>query len=138
MTLAGRLRDERGLMGTSVIRWLIVIVLFGLVVVEGASIIFTTIGLQNATEGAAVAAATRWEESRDFESTRQAAAEALDSSEQDEAKITNLEADRFPPFEVRLTVKKQASTLIVHRIGFLAGLAEVEAHAKASSVKSGV
>ena len=138
MTLSGRLRDERGILGTSVIRWLIVIVLFGLVVVEGASIIFTTIGLQNATDGAASAAAAKWEETHDIKRTRQAAEEALDDSEQDEAKITELEADNSPPYEVRMTVTKQASTLLVHRIGFLKDLATVEVHGKASAVESNV
>jgi hypothetical protein len=136
VTAAERFRDERGILGVSIVRWILVIVLLGLVAIEGGSIIFTTIGLQNAADPAALEAADVWAKTRDFRDARDAAVRVLDEREQDEARIVKFEADGFPPFEVRMTVKKQASTLLIHRIGFLEGLAQVEV--KAEAQESGV
>lgn len=131
MTAADRFRDERGLLGFSLVRWILVLLLLGIVVIEGGSIIFTTVAVQNAADPAALEAADVWAKTRDFREAREAALRVLDEREQDEARIVKFEADGFPPFEVRMTVKKQASTLLVHRIGFLEGLAEVEVEAEA-------
>lgn len=135
---AARFRDERGLLGVSLVRWIIVIVLFGLVAVEGGSIIFTTIGLQNAADTAASVAAEKWDESRDFRLAREAALDSLAEQEQDDARITRFEADGFSPFEVRFTVEKQAATLLIHRIGFLKDFATVDVKAEAHTVQSDV
>jgi uncharacterized membrane protein len=133
-----RFRDERGLLGVSLVRWILVIVLLGLVAVEGGSIIFTSIGLQNASDAAALAAADKWAEEHNFRLARQAALDSLAEQEQDEARIIKFEADGFDPFEVRMTVQKQAATLVIQRIGFLKDFAEVEVQAKAHAVRSNV
>lgn len=140
MKAAARLRDERGAMGFSLIRWAIVIILLGLVVIEGGSIIFTTIGLQNAADAAALDAADAWKRSHNLPAARAAALIALDSRQQEDARVpaAEFEADGPPTYEVRFTVKKQASTLLVHRIGFLEGLAEVEVDTEARPVEPGV
>ena len=132
------LRDERGLVGFSLIRWVIVIVLLGVVMIEGGSIIFTAVGLQNAADGAAVEAARVWRESRNLRFASAAAVESLDDREQDQARLVNIEADSTEPFEVRITVRKQAATMIVHRIGFLKDLATVEVEAEAREVAEDV
>ena len=138
MSLTTRLREERGLVGVSLIRWTIILLILGVVVIEGASIIFTAIGLQNAADGAAAEAAGTWRKSRDLQAARDAAIRVLDESEQDEARLVSIDADDTEPFEVRITVRKQASTLIVHRIGFLKDLAKVEVEAEARGSESGV
>jgi hypothetical protein len=133
-------REERGLAGFSVLRYLLIIVLLGVAAIEGGSIIFTTIGLQNAADAAAVEAADVWERTQDLGAARAAALSTLATREQDEARIpsASFEADRYDPFEVRFTVKKRASTLVVHRIGFLEGLAQVEVRASARPIDAGV
>ena len=131
MSGAADLRDERGLIGFSLVRWIIVIVLLGVVVIEGGSIIFTTLGLQNAADGAAFDAARTWEETRDLRAATDAARRTLDNREQDEARLVSIDADNLEPYEVRITVRKRAATLIVHRIGFLTEYASIEVDAEA-------
>ena len=138
MTDASLLRDERGLVGFSLLRWIIVLVLLGLVMIEGGSIIFTTIGLQSAADGAAAEAAGVWEATRDLGSASDAALRALDDREQDQARLVEIDADNTEPFEVRLTVRKRAATLIVHRIEFLEDFATVEVKAEARAADSDV
>ena len=136
--MSGAVHDERGVIGVSLIRWTIVIVLLGTVVIEGASIIFTTIGLQSAADAAASEAASVWRRTQDLEAATTAAARTLDEHEQDQAKIVSIDADRTEPFEVRLTVRKQAATLVVHRIGFLDDFARIEVEAEARGAESGI
>jgi uncharacterized membrane protein len=138
VSVAANLRDERGLIGVSLIRWTIILVLLGVVTIEGGSIIFTTIGLQNAADGAAFEAARVWEETRDLGSASNAAVETLADREQDQARLVDIDADNTPPFEVRITVRKRAATLIVHRIGFLEDFATVEVEAEARASEGGI
>ena len=132
------LRDEHGLVGFSLMRWIIVIVVLGVLMIEGGSIIFTAIGLQNAADGAAVEAARVWKESQNLEAASAAVLEELDDREQDEARLVSIDADSTEPFEVRIEVKKRAATLIVHRIGFLKGLATVDVEAEGRVVAEDV
>jgi uncharacterized membrane protein len=134
MKAAARLNDERGLLGFSLIRWILVLALLGLVAVEAGSIIFTTIGLQGASDTAALEAADVWEHTRDFKAAKEAALDSLADQEQDQARITKFEADGFEPFEVRMTTQKRAATLVVQHIGFLKDFATVEAESKAHAV----
>lgn len=135
-----RIADERGLVGYSLIRWTIILVILGLVAIEGGSIIFTAIGLQNAADAAAVEAADAWDKTHSLALAESAAREALDDRQRDDARIVpdSFEADRSDPFEVRFEVVEQATTLLVHRIGFLEDLAEVRVDASARPVEAGV
>lgn len=135
-----RIADERGVVGVPLIRWAIILILLGLVAIEGGSIIFTTIGLQNASDAAALEAADIWEDTGNITQARRAARETLDDRDHQEAEILedSFEADRSDPFEVRFTVVEQASTLIVHRIGFLEDLGRVTVEASARPVEPGV
>jgi Flp pilus assembly protein TadG len=138
MRLAARLRGERGVIGVSLIRWTIVLVLLGVVVIEAGSIIFTSLSLQNAADGAAARAAATWRKTQNLESAREMAIRTLDEREEDEARLVSIEADNTEPFELRITVRKQAATLIVHRIGFLKGFAVVDVDAEARAPDSGI
>jgi uncharacterized membrane protein len=135
-----RLADEHGLVGVSLIRWGLVIVLLGLVVIEGGSIIFTRIGLQNTADAAAIEAADIWEESHNIDAAMAAALDVLDEQNQDDAIIpaAKFHADGPPTYEVRFEVVKQAATLIVQRVEFLEDLGEVRVEAKARPVEPGV
>jgi hypothetical protein len=135
-----RIADERGLVGISLIRWALVLVLLGLIVIEGGSIIFTTIGLSNAADAAANEASDVWMRSGNINQARDAALNALQERQQEDARVpaARFEADGPPTYEVRFVVVKQAATLIVHRIGFLEDLAVVEVEVSARSIDSGV
>ena len=139
MTTA-RIADQRGLVGISLIRWSLILVLLGLIVIEGGSIIFTTIGLSNAADAAANEASDVWSGSGNIHAAREAALDALRDRQQAGARIpaARFEADGPPTYEVRFVVVKQAATLIVHRISFLEDLAEVEVEARARPIEAGV
>ena len=139
MTTA-RIADERGLVGISLIRWSLILVLLGLIVIEGGSIIFTTIGLSNAADAAANEASDVWMRSGNIHQARATALDALQERQQEDARIpaARFEADGSPTYEVRFVVVKQAATLIVHRIGFLEDLAVVEVEVSARSIDAGV
>ncbi|MGH2710935.1 MAG: hypothetical protein ACRDH9_07010 [Actinomycetota bacterium] len=140
MTTSRRLGDQRGVVGISLVRWGIVLVLLGLVLIEGGSIIFTTIGLQNAADVAGIDAADTWAKTGNLDASRQAALLALRSRDQDAARIprNSFEADGAPTFEVRFEVVKQARTLVVQHIGFLEDLAEVSIDVEARPIETDV
>ena len=131
-------RDERGLAGASVARYIVVIAILGLVVVEFGSVLVTNISLQNAADSAVIEAADAWEASTDIRRAEAVARDALNRRQQEDAQIVRVEADPSPSYEVRLTVRKQASTLLVHRISFLEDLAVVEAEARGGPAEPGV
>jgi hypothetical protein len=133
-------RDERGLAGFSLLRWILALVLVGLVVIEGGSIIFTTISLSNAADAAASEAVDIWVKEGDINEARLVALDALAARSQEDARIPPalFEADGPPDYEVRFTVIKEAPTLILHRIDFLKDLGVVEVETKASPIEAGV
>jgi hypothetical protein len=136
VTAAPRIGDERGLVSFSIIRWVLVLVLLGLVVIEGGSIIFTTIGLQNASDAAAHDAVEAWQKSGNIDQALAAARNALDARQQEDARLpaAKFEADGAPFFEVRFVAIKEAPTIVVQHIPFLAEFAEVEVEAAARPV----
>jgi hypothetical protein len=140
VSTAPRIGDERGIVGISLIRWVLVLVLMGIVVIEAGSIIFTTIGLQNAADTAALEAADVWDDTGNVVAARAAALESLRDHQQDEARLPadQFEADGSPTFEVRFEVTKQAPTLVVQHISFLKDFAEITVEAKARPVEPGV
>ena len=138
MTLAARLRDERGIIVGTLVRYVLVLVVLGLVLIEAGSIIFTMIRLQNAADAAAVLAADAWAETGNIRTARRAARAELDNKDQDDATITSFEGDGAPTFEIRFTAEKEAPTIVVSRLGFLEDLGIVEADASARPVESGV
>ena len=134
-----RIHDERGGIVTgSLARYAIVLVLLGLVLIEGGSIIFATIQLQNAADSAAVVAADQWQTTGNIRTARRSARAELDTKGQEEATITSIEADGAPTYELRLTAQKEAPTILVQRIGFLADLGVVDIEAEARPVEAGV
>ncbi len=131
-------RDQRGFVAGSLVRYAIVLVILGVIMIEAGSILFTYIGLQNAADASAIAAADAWSDSRSLRVARRTARADLDTRGQENATITSFEADSLPALEVRLTVEKAAPTLLVQRIGFLEGLGVVEVDAAAQPVQAGV
>jgi Flp pilus assembly protein TadG len=119
-----RRADQRGLVGTGVIALLIIIVVVGIVAVEGGSILFTRLQVQDIAEAAAFEAATTFRRTHSAETARESALSVIEDRDE-EVKLTRFElaADGT----VTLTVRKRASTFLVQRIGFLSDLAVARA-----------
>ena len=132
------LRDERGIITASLVRYTAILVVLGLILIEAGSILYTYIRLQNTSDAAAVAAADTWSETGNIRTARRAARAELDTKDQEDATIVRFEGDGPPTYEVRLTARKEAPTIIVGRIGFLRDLAEVDVEADARPVQPGV
>jgi Flp pilus assembly protein TadG len=126
-----RLADERGFVIASLLRLVFILLVLGLVVVEGGSILFTRLTLGDAVEYAATQGAAQLQSSRSPQAAQAATAEALAERETD-ATLTRFEV--LPDGGVRVTATKQAATVLVHRISFLEDLARVEATASGRPV----
>ena len=138
MNLSRLARDERGIIGSSLVRYAVILVVLGVIAIEAGSILFTYIRLQNAADSAAITAADVWADTRDPRAARRAARAELDLKDQENASIIGFEADSAPELEVRFTLRKAAPTLLVQRIGFLEELGIVEVDAVAQPVAAGV
>jgi len=119
-SLASRLRDERGFLIGSAAKLVIFLVLLGLVLFEGGSVIWARLSAQDTADGAATAAVTTY---RDTRNIRRAHEEALATvaDKDPTAKMTSFEVHSDGSVTVR--VRKVAETLVIHRVGFLEGLA---------------
>lgn len=115
-------RDERGLVGKFIVGWLLIVGLIGLAAVDFTSIAFTTFRLSDIAASAASEAASQF--NRGANPTKACAAAEQAITEQDDAVrmvgCRRVEGDRFS-----LTVRKQAATLIVSKVGFLEGYGRV-------------
>lgn len=130
-----RLADERGFVIASLIRLVVLLVLVGLVVVEGASILFASLTLQDAAEVAALNAADQLDAGQSVEEATDEAVRTLGQRDPD---ISLLDFEVLPDGGVRIRVRKRAATILVHRIGPLDDLALVEASATGRPVSGGV
>lgn len=136
--MRARLRDERGIITGALFRYVAILVVLGVILIEGGSILYTYIRLQNATDAAAVAGADAWSQTGNIRVARRTIRNELDTKDQEAATIVEVEADGPPDFEVRVTTRREAPTILVQRIGFLRGLGEVEVEASARPVQPGV
>jgi uncharacterized membrane protein len=127
--MSPRLADERGFVIASLLRMVIILLVLGLIAVEGGSILFSSLSLQDSADVAAVNAADRLRVGRSVAGAQQEA--ALTLNERDSAaELIGFEV--LADGSIRLRARKQATTLFVHRIGFLEDLAVVEATATAA------
>jgi uncharacterized membrane protein len=124
-----RLRlDESGLVGKVIVIWLLVVALLGVVVLDGASIVFTKFRLDDAAGLAASAAATSY---RNDNSVVTACAAARQAALDDDAGIS------FPANtakwckvdtqtgEFTITMHKEAKTILAGRLSFTKSYARV-------------
>jgi Flp pilus assembly protein TadG len=127
--LSGRIglgSDQRGLIGRFLIVVLLLIVLGALAVAEGGAILLGRFRVDDIAEAAATEGASVLARTGSSERARQAALDEVHRIDP-EARLTSF---RFgPQGEVRVTVRKQASTFLVDRIGFLEHLGVVRAFA---------
>jgi len=107
---------EVGLVGRNLIILLLVTLVIGLAAVEGGSILFTQLKLQDTADAAASAASSAYTPSHSVQAARSAAIGAMQESD-DGAHLVKLVVDATG--DVTVTLKKKASTMVVHSIGFL-------------------
>lgn len=91
---------------------------------EGGSILFTRLQVQDIAEAAAFEAASSFRRTHSAETAREAALSIIGDRDE-EAKLTRFELSSEG--RVTLTIRKRASTFLVQRIGFLSGLAVARA-----------
>ena len=72
-----RLRGESGLVGRSTVFLLVLVILFGVCAVEGGSILFTRLSLQDTADAAANQSAGTYFNSNNFQQAEQTAKEGL-------------------------------------------------------------
>src|SRR6266536_6121009 len=125
----GRLRfsDERGAVGRVIVTTLVLIVVIGLAAVETGSIIFTTLSLENTASDVAADAALELNGSHSAQAACTEAQRSTVSHDAD-ARLVSCVAD--PKLgEVKIKLRKLASTIIVQHVPFLRKLRVVKATA---------
>ena len=128
--------DERGIVLSFLIKVILGLVLVGLVFIEGGSIIFTKLRVQDSAESGATAGVGYLQTSPGncAAAGEQATITVLDrDSEVNVTEFSCLADGRF-----RITVRKTASTVVVDKIGFLKDLATAESTATAAPASPGV
>jgi Flp pilus assembly protein TadG len=115
---------ELGLVGKGAVILLALAVLLGLAAVEGGSILFTQLKLQDAADAAASAASSAYGSSRQLDAAKAAALGAIQENDEG-AHLVKIVIDTKG--DVTVELKKKAATILVQRIGFLKKLAIVKA-----------
>jgi hypothetical protein len=118
-------RDEAGLIGKMIAVWLLVLALLAVAAIDTASIAFTTYKLSDVGAAAASEGARLYRRSHDVRDTCDRVAQLL-SEEEPTAKLARggcrIEG---PTGMVTVRIRKQASTLVAHRIPWTKEFARV-------------
>jgi hypothetical protein len=119
-----RLHEERGLVGRAAVVLIVAVIVFGLLIVEGGSIVFARLQMSDLASASAVEGASVYSRTSSVEAAREAA-KAFARERDEDARITRfvVAADG----RVTVTVRKKARTFIVQHVGFLEDLAVAKA-----------
>lgn len=120
------LHDQAGLIGKVAIVWIVVLLLVGLLVLDGISIVLTTFKLSSTAQGAASTAATSYHSAHDATKACQAAEPSLLN---DNVDVPNNDTwCKIDPTsgQATITLKTTASSLILGRISFTRDLTKVD------------
>ena len=118
MSLGGRLRDEQGLIAGLLLRLVLPLALVGAVGYEAAAVATARSDAQEVAGAAAVAAGDEYRRTESLDEARRAAARTIRRRNP---------AARLESFgiggdgRIRLTVIREADTLVVQHVGFLRG-----------------
>ena len=118
-----RLGDEAGLVGRSTVILMVLVLLFGLAAVEGGSILFTRLSLQDTADAVANAGAGNYYNTENFQQAPDASEESLLEHDPG-AKLVGFQVDPSSG-NVTVTLKKVASTMIIQRFKFSRRLAVI-------------
>ena len=108
-----RLHDDTGLVGRSTVILMVLVVIFGLCAVEGGSILFTRLSLQDTADAVANAGAGNYYNTKSFQQAEEASQESL-TEHDPAAKLVGFEVDPTTG-DITVTLKKVASTMVVQR-----------------------
>jgi hypothetical protein len=117
--------DQAGLIGKIAIVWIVVLLLVGLLVLDGISIVLTTLRLSNTAQAAASTAATNYHNGHDVQDACVAADQDLIN---DSVSVpTNPAWCKIDEAtgHVTITLKTTASTLVLGRLSFTSDLTKV-------------
>jgi hypothetical protein len=119
------LHDQAGLIGKIAVVWIVVLLLVGLLVLDGISIVLATFRLSNTAQTAATTAATQYHNLHDAEKACVNAEADLIS---DGVEVP--EGERWCKIdtstgEATITLHTTASSLVLHRISFTRDLTEI-------------
>jgi Tfp pilus assembly protein PilX len=119
------LHDQAGLIGKIAVVWIVVLLLVGLLVLDGISIVLTTLRLSNTAQAAASTAATAFHNGQDVEAACLAADKDLtDDSVSVPSNPGWCRIDEATG-QATITLKKSASTLVLGRLSFTSDLTKV-------------
>jgi hypothetical protein len=122
------LHDERGLIGASLLKVAIFLLVLFVAGVETATVVFSRVQTQDSAEQVAREAAVSFRDNGDIQAAR-AAAESLMLTKDPEAQLRQFEVRSDG--SVRVVVFKRAKTWVIHRIGFLKEFTESRGRAVA-------
>jgi hypothetical protein len=120
------LRDEAGLIGKVAVFWIVALLLIGLLLLDGLSIVLTTFKLSNTAQGAASTAATTYKNLHDVDKACTAAEASLLGDD-----VPVPENDTWCTIdestgEATIQLKKTATTIVLGRLSFSEDLTKVK------------
>jgi hypothetical protein len=120
------LHDEAGLIGKVAVVWIVALLLIGLLLLDGLSIVLTTFKLSNTAQGAASTAATMY---KNLHSEDKACTAAEASLLTDDVPVpendTWCQIDETSG-EATIQLKKTATTIVLGRVSFTEDLTKVK------------
>lgn len=127
--------DERGIVASFLVKVILGLVIAGTLLIEGGSIMFTKLRVQDVAESAATAGAAQLEQTRDCSAAGDAAGISVHDKDP-RAQMRSYQCHRDGRFSV--LVRKRAETLYVHLIGFMEDLTVAEAQVTADPPSANV
>jgi Flp pilus assembly protein TadG len=119
MTVRAALADERGIVVSFLVKAILGLVVVGTLLIEGGSILFTRLRVQDVAESAATAGASDLAQNRDCSGAGEVA--TISAHDKDSrARVRSYQCHQDGRFTVVVT--KRADTLYVHLVGFLEDL----------------
>jgi uncharacterized membrane protein len=112
-----RLHGEAGLVGRSTVFLLVLVAVFGVCAVEGGSILFTRLSLQDTADAVANHAAGSYYNTNSFQAAERAAQESL-LEHDPAARIVGFQVNPSTHY-VTVILRKPATTLFVKHVSFL-------------------
>ena len=125
MSVRGRAREERGLVGKLLAIWLALLALLGLAAFDTAQILLARYRVADAAQEASFQAASALRETGDRQAALEAALAAVVDRDEG-ARVARFSIDDQTG-QVTVTVTKRASTLIARHLSFLKDLTKASA-----------
>jgi hypothetical protein len=118
-------RDEAGLMGKMIVVWLLVLAVLAVAAIDAASIAFTTYKLSDVGSAAATEGAREYMRAHNVRETCERVEQVLIEQEPTARLTRGWCSIERPTGLVTVKIKKQASTLVAHRISLTEEFARV-------------